>query len=164
MYTLKHIIWYIHDSIDFDLHMVFILVIIWCHGPSNFNIPCLIQVYWEITNVVSKSCRFHTLLLNYVVMSQSYVVVYCDNINAFYLSDNSVQHPRTKHIELKWILREKVAHDQIRVLHIRSRFHITDIFTKGLSLQLFDDFQNIHNICSPHFRLRRCITFVRRFI
>jgi hypothetical protein len=67
-----------------------------------------------------------------------------------YLSDNPVQHQRTKHIEMDiHFVREKDARGQVRVLHIPSRFQIADIFTKGLPLQLFDDFCESLNIRSP---------------
>lgn len=46
-----------------------------------------------------------------------------------------------KHIGLNiHFVREKVARGQVRVLYVPSRFQIVDIFTKGLSLQLFFDF------------------------
>jgi len=46
-------------------------------------------------------------------------------------------------------VREKVARGQVRVLHVPSRYQIADIFTKGLPLQLFDDFRDSLNICQP---------------
>jgi hypothetical protein len=53
---------------------------------------------------------------------------------------------------LKWIsifVREKVAKGQVRVLHVPSRYQIADIFTKGLPLQLFEDFRDSLNIRQP---------------
>jgi len=44
---------------------------------------------------------------------------------------------------------EKVVKGQVRVLHVSSRYQIADIFTKGLPLQLFDDFRNSLNIRQP---------------
>jgi hypothetical protein len=46
-------------------------------------------------------------------------------------------------------VREKVARSQVRVLHVPSRYQIADIFTKGLPLQLFDDFRYSLNIRQP---------------
>jgi len=46
------------------------------------------------------------------------------------LSDNLVQHQRTKHIEMDiHFVREKVALVQVRVLHVPSHYQIADIFT-----------------------------------
>jgi hypothetical protein len=77
-------------------------------------------------------------------------LVYCDNVSAIYLSGNPVQHQRTKHIEMDiHFVREKVARGQVRVLHVPSRYQIADIFTKGLPLQLFDDFRDSLNVRQP---------------
>ena len=101
-------------------------------------------------NVVSESCWLRNLLLELCCPVTKATLVYCDNISAVYLSDNPVQHQRTKHIEMDiHFVREKVACGQVRVLHIPSRFQIADIFTKGLPLQLFDDFRDSLNIRSP---------------
>ena len=37
---------------------------------------------------------------------------------------------------------DKVAHGQVRVLHVLSRYQIADIFTKGLPWVLFEDFRD----------------------
>lgn len=48
-------------------------------------------------------------------------IVYCDNMNAVYLSSNLVQHQRTKHINIDiYFVRDKVALGQIRILHVPS--------------------------------------------
>ena len=77
-------------------------------------------------------------------------MVYCDNVSAIYLAGNPVQHQRTKHIEMDiHFVREKVAHGQVRVLHVSSRYQIVDIFTKGLPLVLFEDFRDSLSVHRP---------------
>lgn len=44
---------------------------------------------------------------------------------------------------------EKVARGQVRVFYVPSRFQIVDIFIKGLTLQLFFDFQDSLNVRDP---------------
>jgi hypothetical protein len=71
-------------------------------------------------------------------------------MSAVYLSGYPVQHQRTKHIEMNiHFVRKKVARGQVQVLHVPSRYQIADIFTKGLLLQLFDDFRDSLNIRQP---------------
>jgi hypothetical protein len=42
-------------------------------------------------------------------------LVYCDNVNAVYLSTNPVQHQRMKHVEIDlYFVRERVAVGDIR--------------------------------------------------
>jgi hypothetical protein len=75
-------------------------------------------------------------------------MVYCDNVSAFYVSSNPVQHQRTKHIEIDLhFVRDKVAIGDVRVLHVPTTSQFADIFTKGLSSSLFTDFRSSLNIC-----------------
>jgi hypothetical protein len=71
-------------------------------------------------------------------------LVYCDNISAVYLSNNPVQHQRTKHLHF---VREKVVIDQVRVLHVPTTSQFTDVFMKGLPSSVFEEFRSSLNIC-----------------
>lgn len=47
------------------------------------------------------------------------IIVYRDSVNVVYLSSNLIQHQHIKHIEINiHFMREKVARDQICILHI----------------------------------------------
>jgi hypothetical protein len=106
--------------------------------------------YRGVANVVAESCWLRNLLLELQCPVTKATLVYCDNVSAVYLSGNPIQHQRTKHIEMDiHFVREKVAKGQVRVLHVPSRYQIADIFTKGLPLQLFDDFRDSLNIRQP---------------
>ena len=106
--------------------------------------------YRGVANAVSESCWLHNLLLKLCCLVTKYTLVYCDNISEVYLSENTIQHQRTKHIEMDiHFVHEKVVCGQVRILHIPSRFQVADIFIKLLLLQLFDDFRDSLNICSP---------------
>jgi hypothetical protein len=60
-------------------------------------------------------------------------IIYCDNVNAVYLSSNLMQHQRMKHVEIDLhFIRECVAADNVRVLCIPTTSQFADIFTKGL--------------------------------
>jgi hypothetical protein len=46
-------------------------------------------------------------------------LVYCDNVNAVYLSTNPIQHQRTKHVEIDLhFVWERMAIGDVRVLHV----------------------------------------------
>ena len=106
--------------------------------------------YRGVTNVVSESCWIQNLLLELHCPIQKATLVYCDNVSAIYLSGNPVQHQRTKHVEMDiHFVREKVARDQVRVLHVSFKYQIADIFTEGLPRILFDEFRDSLSVRQP---------------
>jgi hypothetical protein len=67
------------------------------------------------------------------------------------MSINSVQHHRTKHIEIDiHFVREKVALGQVRVLYVPTTAQFADIFTKGLPTAPFTDIRFSLNVGEPH--------------
>ncbi|KAK4354915.1 hypothetical protein RND71_027109 [Anisodus tanguticus] len=106
--------------------------------------------YRVVDNVVSESCWIRNLLLELHCPIPKATLVYSDNVSAIYLSGNPINHQRTKHIELDiHFVHEKVARGQVRVLHVPTRHQISDIFTKGLPLVLFEDFRDSLSIRRP---------------
>jgi hypothetical protein len=76
-------------------------------------------------------------------------LVYCDNISAVYLSTNPVQHQRIKHVEIDLhFVRDRVAIEDVRVLHVPTTSQFADIFTKGLPSSTFAEFRSSLNITS----------------
>jgi hypothetical protein len=76
-------------------------------------------------------------------------LVYCDNVSAVYLSTNLIQHQRTKHVEIDLhFVWERVAIDDVHVLHMPTTSQFADIFTKGLPTSVFLEFQSSLNIRS----------------
>ncbi|KAD2804468.1 hypothetical protein E3N88_37845 [Mikania micrantha] len=99
--------------------------------------------YRGVANVVADLCWIHNLLLELHLAPSQASIVYCDNISAIYLSQNTVQHQRTKHIELDiHFFLEQVQSGSIRVLHVSSGFQIVNIFTTGLPHVLFEHFRS----------------------
>lgn len=106
--------------------------------------------YRGVANAVAEATWIRNLLLELHIPLRQASVVYCDNVSAVYLSDNPVQHQRTKHIEIDiHFVREKVKVGHIRVLHVPSSLQYADIFTKGLSRQLFQSFRSSLSVCPP---------------
>ena len=106
--------------------------------------------YRGVANVVAESCWLRNLLLELHCPIRKATVVYCDNVSAVYLSSNPVQHQRTKHVEMDiHFVREQVALDRVRVLHVPSSYQYTDVFTKGLPRHLFLDFRSSLSVHPP---------------
>jgi hypothetical protein len=105
--------------------------------------------YRVVANSVSEATWLRQLLLELHQPLQCATVVYCDNMSVVYLSTNSVQHQRTKHIEIDLhFVRERVPAGVVRVLHVPTTSQFADIFTKGLTSSVFLEFRSSMNVCS----------------
>nr|GEY28033.1 ribonuclease H-like domain-containing protein [Tanacetum cinerariifolium] len=99
--------------------------------------------YVGVANAVTKTCCLRNLLRELHTPLSTATLVYCDNVSPVNLSSNLVQHKRTKHIEIDiHFVRDLVSTGRIRVLHVTSHYQCADIFTKGLSTALFDEFRS----------------------
>jgi hypothetical protein len=104
--------------------------------------------YRAVANSVAEATWLRQLLLELHAPPLRCTLVYCDNISAVYLSNNPVQHQRTKHVEIDLhFVREKVVIGQVRVLHVPTTSQFTDVFTKGLPSSVFEEFRSSLNIC-----------------
>ncbi|GJU83107.1 ribonuclease H-like domain-containing protein [Tanacetum coccineum] len=97
--------------------------------------------YRGVANVVAETAWLRNLLKELHTPLLSATLVYCDNVSAIYMTTNPVQHQRTKHIGIDiHFVRDMVARGHVRVLHVPSRYHYADIFTKGLPSVLLRNF------------------------
>nr|GEX52261.1 NBS-containing resistance-like protein [Tanacetum cinerariifolium] len=93
--------------------------------------------YRGVANVVAETAWIRNLLLEFHAPLSTATLVYCHNVSAVYLSTNPVQHQRTKHIEIDiHFVREYVASDQLRVLHVLLDFSM-QIFLLRVSPRLY---------------------------
>ena len=76
------------------------------------------------------------------------MTLYWDNMSAIYISRNSIQHSRTKHIDIRHhFIRELVENKVIRLDHIRSNLQLVDIFTKPLDANTFEYLRTGLGVC-----------------
>ncbi|GKB94302.1 ribonuclease H-like domain-containing protein [Tanacetum coccineum] len=106
--------------------------------------------YRGVANAVAETCWLSNLLRELHTPLSSATLVYCDNVSVICLSCNLVQHQRTKHIEIDiHFVLDLVAASQVRVLHVPSRYQFANIFTKGLSSALFEEFRSSLSVRCP---------------
>nr|GEW62056.1 ribonuclease H-like domain-containing protein [Tanacetum cinerariifolium] len=106
--------------------------------------------YRGVANAVVETCWLRNLLRELHTPLSSATLVYCDNVNAVYLSSNPIQHQRAKHIEIDiHFVHDLVVAGQVRVLHVPSRYQFADIFTKGLTSTLFEEFRTSLSVRCP---------------
>jgi hypothetical protein len=76
-------------------------------------------------------CKLVSELFDHVLDS---TVIYCDNQSYVKLSENSMFHDRSKHIEIKYyFLRDKVQRGEVVLQYISTDEKTTDILSKPLS-------------------------------
>ncbi|GJU44199.1 ribonuclease H-like domain-containing protein [Tanacetum coccineum] len=111
-----------------------------------------------VANAVGETCWLRNLLRELYTPLSSATLVYCDNVSAVYLSSNSAQHQRTKHIEIDiHFVRDLVAACHVRVLHVLSRYQYANIFTKRLHYALFEELRIRLSVrCPPSLIVGEC--------
>ncbi|GKF88799.1 ribonuclease H-like domain-containing protein [Tanacetum coccineum] len=126
--------------------IAYFLVITFYRGLPSVRLLCrapVLKLVAETAWICNLLCELNTPLF-------TATLVYCDNVSAVYMSMNTVQYQRTKHIEIDiHFVRDYVAFGQVHVLHVPSRFQYADIFTKGLPSALFLEFRSSLNVRRP---------------
>nr|GFB09341.1 putative ribonuclease H-like domain-containing protein [Tanacetum cinerariifolium] len=76
--------------------------------------------------------------------------IMCDNKAAIQISENPVQHDRTKHIEVdRHFIKEKLENGIIELSFVRSKDQLADILTKAVSGKIFMHCLSKLNIGNP---------------
>ena len=101
--------------------------------------------YKSLANATAEVVWVQLLLKKLGVFQPRLLSLWCDSLNATYLSASPVFHARTKHIEVDFhFVREQVAKKLLDIRFMSSLNQTTDIFTKALLVQSFVSFR--HNL------------------
>ncbi|GJZ54704.1 retrovirus-related pol polyprotein from transposon TNT 1-94 [Tanacetum coccineum] len=66
------------------------------------------------------------------------IPLYCDSQSTIALSCNTVQHPRTKHIAVRYhFIKKKVKNEIVELYFVKTTYQLEDIFTKALARERF---------------------------
>ncbi|GJY81126.1 ribonuclease H-like domain-containing protein [Tanacetum coccineum] len=94
--ALKRILRYVRGTVDFGLQL-YISATTSLHTLSCFSVKA---EYRGVANVVAEIAWLRNLLCELHSPLSTTTLVYCDNVSAFYMSANPVQHQQMKHIEI----------------------------------------------------------------
>ncbi|GKB51928.1 ribonuclease H-like domain-containing protein [Tanacetum coccineum] len=92
----KRILRYVWGTVDFGLQL-YISATTSLHTLSCFSVKA---EYRGVANVVAEIAWLRNLLCELHSPLSTTTLVYCDNVSAFYMSANPVQHQQMKHIEI----------------------------------------------------------------
>ena len=97
----------------------------------------------EAEYIAAGSCCSQLLWMKNVLtdygISQDTMVVYCDNSSAINISKNTVQHSKTKHIEIRYhFIRDLVERKIVCLEYIPTERQNADTFTKPLDRSKFE--------------------------
>ena len=97
----------------------------------------------EAEYIEAESCCAQILWMKNQLMDYGLVLsnipIYCDNTSAIAISDNPVQHSRTKHIDIgHHFIREHVEKGTVKLVYIPTEKQLADIFTKPLDEVTFN--------------------------
>ena len=102
--------------------------------------------YKALANGTAEVIQLQYLLTDLQVPSISAYIIWCDNLDATYLSTNPIFHARTKHVKVDYhFIRDWVAKKEIQICFMPSQDQLADVFTKPLSAASFIAF---------HYKLR----------
>jgi uncharacterized beta-barrel protein YwiB (DUF1934 family) len=77
----------------------------------------------------------------------SKVPLLCDNESAIRMADNSVEHSRTKHIDIRYhFLRDHQQRGDIKIAYVSIHNQLANIFNKSLDEKTYSKLRNELNI------------------
>jgi hypothetical protein len=123
---------------------------LWCLGLQRSKIRSLFSTA-EAEYIAAGHCCAQLLWMRQTLRDYGYkltkVPLLCDNESAIRMSDNPVEHSRTKHIAIRYhFLRDHQQKGDIEIAYINTKDQLVDIFTKPLDEQTFTKLRHELNI------------------
>lgn len=103
--------------------------------------------YHGVANVIAETCWVHNLLRELRCPLGKATIIYHDNISSVDMSSRRVQHQCTKHVYINiYFMHNQVTRGLVRVFHVLSSAQYVVKLTKGLPMQLFNEFKSSLNV------------------
>jgi histone deacetylase 1/2 len=109
--------------------------------------------YKAIANATTELIWVEALARELGISLKKKPCLWCDNLDATFLSANPVFHARTRHIEIDFFfVRERVAASQLDVRFISSKDQVADGFTETLYNKKLVEFKRNLNLSQVRLR------------
>jgi hypothetical protein len=80
-------------------------------------------------------------------VEQDVLTLYCDNLSAINISNNPIQHSRTKNIDIRDHFIRDLVEKVVTLEHVDTEEQLTDIFTKALDVKQCEKLRGKLGIC-----------------
>ena len=98
--------------------------------------------YKALVDDIAEVIWLQYLLKDLRILSNSALIIWCNNIGAIYLSANPIFHARTKHVEVDYhFVRDRATKKEIHIRFIPYHDQLADVFIKPLPTASFTTFQ-----------------------
>jgi hypothetical protein len=121
-------------------------------APKKQNSVALSTI--EVEYIAAGHCCAQLLWMRQTLRDYGYklskVPLLCDNESAIRMTDNPIEHNRTKHIDIRYhFLRDHQQKRDIKIAYVNTHNQLSDIFTKTLDEKTFSKLRNELNILDP---------------
>lgn len=111
--------------------------------------------YKAVANTTCEILWLQSLLKELGIFLPEPPTLWCDNLDATYLSVNPVMHSRTKHLDLDYhFICDRVTAKALKVSFVSNKDQLADILTKSLSIARFTLLRSSLTICSVQLHSR----------
>jgi hypothetical protein len=112
------------------------------HPQRSVSLSSTQAEYQALASAAQEIMFFRHLLKELGFESTVATPLLCDNQGALYLAVSTKNHPKVKHISIKFhYIRQLIKSQDVNLLYVQTKEQIADIFTKPLSFTLFVKFR-----------------------
>jgi histone deacetylase 1/2 len=112
------------------------------HQQRSISLSATQAEYQALSSSVQEILYFRTLLQEIGYKTNIPTPLMCDNQGALYLAVSTKNHPKIKHIAIRYhFIRDAIHKDEVKLIYVPTQNQIADMFTKPLPPNLFQKFK-----------------------